>query len=101
MTEGQREASGDSPPESVTTGRPIGVESGPLDEEIDFYLRHLEEWEQDEGRHVLIRGNQQFGFYPTRDEALKEGLRLFGRTSFMVKQVVRDQRPRWMGAVIF
>jgi hypothetical protein len=99
-------AEGSAPPEIPTNG-PLEIESKspvgqtPLDEEFDFYMRHLEEWGQYEGRYVLIRGDQLHGFYDTRDDALREGLSLFGRTSFMVKQVVRDQQPRWMGAVIF
>jgi hypothetical protein len=97
---------GSSPPDIQTNG-PLGVEPrstlepGPLDEEIDFYLRHLEEWGQHEGQHVLIRGDQLHGFFDTRDDALSEGFDRFGRTSFLVKQVIRNEQPRWMGMVIF
>jgi hypothetical protein len=85
MAEGRSEASAmgqtdiGSPPASTPTGWPICVESGPpieprpLDEEIDFYLSHVEGWGQEEGRHVLILGRQLHGFYATRDEALREG----------------------------
>ena len=51
-------------------------------------------------RSVLIRGPQQHGFYPTRDEALLEGFRRFGRVSFLVKQVLLQERPRPLAGVI-
>ncbi len=72
----------------------------PLAEEIDFYSRHVGEWGADEGRHVLIRGREKCGSFATRDEALLEGLRRFGRVPFLVKQVIRDERPRPLRAVI-
>src|SRR5215210_6823001 len=88
-------------PSAVERIRPAGDSAGttaqdavtspePLEEEIAFYLQHLREWKEHESKHVLIRGPEQFGFYPTRDEALLEGFRRFGRVSFLVKQVLLE-----------
>jgi hypothetical protein len=71
-----------------------------LDEEIHYYTRHLGEWAEHEGRHVLIHGQEPCGFFASREEALREGLRRFGRVPFLVKQVIRDERPRPLGTMI-
>ena len=79
---------------------PAGDGKEPLDEEIAFYVQHLPEWRDHQGEHVLIHGQEPHGFYPTRDEALLEGFRRFGRASFLVKQVLLDERPRPLAGVI-
>jgi hypothetical protein len=71
-----------------------------LEEEIAFYLQHVEGWGEHEGKHVLIQAGKPHGFYLTRDEALREGYQRFGRVSFLVKQVILDERPRPLRAVI-
>ena len=71
-----------------------------LDEEAGYYLAHLPEWYDQEGKHVLIHGSEHFGFFPTENAALEEGFRRFGRVPFLVKQVQRDERPMHLGWVI-
>jgi hypothetical protein len=75
-------------------------EPEPLEEEINLYSKLLGGWKEHEGLHVLIRGQKPYGFYATRDEALLEGFRRFGRVPFLVKQVIRDERPRPLGGMI-
>jgi len=55
-------------------------------------LAHLAESREHEGRHVLIRGQAHFGFYPSRGDALAEG---FGQVPFLVKEIRcgDDRRP--------
>jgi hypothetical protein len=72
-----------------------------LDLEFDYYLAHLSEWYDQEGEHVLIHGQQHFGFFTTRHAAREEGFRRFGHVPILVKQVQRDEKPRPMGWVIF
>lgn len=79
------------PSRPVVPDTPIAL---PLESGIAFYLAHLAEWVEHRGRHALIRGQTLYGFYPTRDAALAEGLRQFGHVSFLVKQVVQDEAPR-------
>src|SRR5438067_13889869 len=71
-----------------------------LDQEFDYYLAHLPEWYEQEGKHVLIHGSEHFGFFPTRNAALEEGFRRFGWVPILVKQVQRDEKPMHLGWVI-
>jgi hypothetical protein len=79
---------------------PIVMDNSLLDQEFAYYLAHLPEWYEHEGKHVLIHGQEHFGFFPTRDAALEEGFRRFGWVPFLVKQVRRDEEPRPMTMVI-
>jgi hypothetical protein len=67
-----------------------------LEQESKYYHSHLPEWGEHEGEHILIHGQEHFGFFETRNEALTEGLRRFGRVPFFVKQVQLDEKPRPM-----
>ena len=77
----------------------VGGGPGPLAEEIACYRRHLPGWGEREGEHVLIKGGAVTGFYPTRNAALTEGYRRFGRVPFLVKQVLTDERPITLDSV--
>jgi hypothetical protein len=79
---------------------PIAMDKNRLDQEVAYYLEHLPEWHDHEGQHVLIHGQEHFGFFPTHDDALAEGYRTFGRIPLLVKQVRYDERPRPMTIVI-
>jgi hypothetical protein len=79
---------------------PIALDKSLLDQEVAYYLAHLPEWHEHEGQHVLIHGHEHFGFFPTRDAALEEGFRRFGRTAFLVKQIRHDEEPRPLAWVI-
>ena len=76
------------------------IDKSLLDEEVAYYLAHLPEWHDHEGKHVLIHGQEHFGFFPTVDAALEEGFRRFGRIAFLVKQVRHDEEPRAVTMVI-
>jgi hypothetical protein len=65
-----------------------------LEQEAAYYLAHLPEWYDHEGEHVLIHGKEQFGFFASRDAALEEGFRRFGRVAFLVKEVRRNEESR-------
>jgi len=72
------------------------MEGDQLGKEIEYYLAHLPEWRDQEGKHVLIKGQQLCVFYSHRDAALEEGFRRFGRVAFLVKRVQLDEQPRPM-----
>jgi hypothetical protein len=78
----------------------IGLDQSALEQESDYYRAHLPEWHEQEGQHVLIHGQEHFGFFPTRNAALEEGFRRFGRVPFFVKQIQRDEKPQPMMWVI-
>ncbi len=59
-----------------------------LAEERQFYDDHLQEWLRDyPGRFVLVRGKELIGVFDTPDDALAEGARRFGLSSFLVRRV--------------
>jgi len=69
-------------------------------EDIAIYKSQLPNWREHQGEHVLIHGGAVHGFYPSRQEARREGLRRFGPVAFVVKQVDVDEKPRTLAAVI-
>ena len=67
-----------------STYEPVGQrDNNSLNKEVAYYLEHLPEWHEHEGEYVLIRGEKRFRFFPTRDTALQEGFRRFGRVAFL------------------
>lgn len=44
-----------------------------------------------EGKFVLIKGNQMIDLFTSYEDALKEGLKKFGNTPFLVKQIQREE----------
>src|SRR5271166_948645 len=84
-----------------STYEPVGQsDNNSLNKEVAYYLEHLPEWHEHEGEYVLIRGAKPVGFFPTRDTALQEGFRRFGRVAFLVKRVSVDEEPRSMVGII-
>jgi hypothetical protein len=92
-----KRANGSNRPASA---QPVNLNKSSLDQEVAYYLAHRAEWHEHEGRHVLIHGEDQFGFFPTRDGALEEGFRRFGRVAFLVKEIRQDEEPRPMAWTI-
>ncbi len=63
-----------------------------LEQERHFYDDHLEEWlSRSPGKFVLVRDNELAGTFDTMEEALAEGARRFGLSSFLVRRIEREQ----------
>jgi hypothetical protein len=58
-----------------------------LEKELETYKRKLPELKQQEGKFVLIHGDDVLDTYSSYDDALKEGYKQFGLEPFMVKQI--------------
>jgi hypothetical protein len=59
-----------------------------LEEELETYKQKLAELKADEGKFVLIQGQQVVGTYTSYEDAVKEGYLKFGpSTPFLVKQI--------------
>lgn len=59
-----------------------------LEQERSFYQEKLEEWLfQFPNKFVLIKGQELIGTFSSSSEALAEGVRRFGLTSFLIRQV--------------
>lgn len=63
--------------------------TGDLSKELEIYNQHLPEWEAQEGKYVVIRGERIFGFFEGYEEALNHGYSEFGVVPFLVKRVLR------------
>jgi len=85
---------------------PLAVRPAPRDpsvlaeEDIALYLKELPSWGEHEGQHVLIHGGQVHGFFPTREEARREGFQKFGYVAFLVKEVELHERRRILTQVV-
>ena len=63
-----------------------------LNKEIDTYNRLLPELLAQQGKFVLLRGDEAAGTYDTYQDALKAGYGKFKLEPFMVKQIVPAER---------
>jgi hypothetical protein len=60
--------------------------------ELEFFDQHLDEWlTKHLGRVVLVKGRELVGVFDNEDDALAEGARRFGLTSFPVRRVAPQQ----------
>jgi hypothetical protein len=62
-----------------------------LEAELGVFEAHLPGWVEREGQHVLIKGEEIVGFFPTREEALVDGYTRFGIVPFLVKQIAQNE----------
>ena len=62
----------------------------PLDVELKTLQKHQEELEREHaGKFVLIHGNEVIGTYDEFETAADEGLRLFGESPFLIRQLAQ------------
>lgn len=50
--------------------------------------------EKAEGRFVLVKGDQIAGIYHCKRDAVEQGYQKFGNVPFLVKQILRFERPQ-------
>ena len=63
-----------------------------LEQERNFYQEMLGEWLSIySNKFVLIKGQELIGTFDTSSEALAEGARRFGLTSFLIRQIQDTQ----------
>ena len=71
-----------------------------LEEEIAYYTRHREDLlSKYEWKFVLIKGSELIGNFDNADTAYQEGLRRFGNSPFLIKQVVREEKVHQIPAL--
>jgi hypothetical protein len=63
-----------------------------LDQEIATYNRLLPELLAQQGKFVLIKGDAQFGFFDSYQDALNAGYQQFKLEPFFVKQISPAER---------
>ena len=47
-----------------------------------------------EGKFVLVHGDEVFGVYESKMDAISQGYQKFGNTPFLVKQILRVEAPQ-------
>jgi hypothetical protein len=68
-----------------------GNENMPLEKELSVYDAHLIELLVNEGKYVVICGDEINGVFDTYDEALSVGYDKYGLTPFLAKQIHRAE----------
>jgi len=58
-----------------------------LEKELQTYKNKLAELKKDEGKFVLIHGDDVIDTYSSYDDAIKEGYKRFHLEPFLVKQI--------------
>jgi len=58
-----------------------------LEKELQTYKNKLPELKKDEGKFVLIHGDDVIDTYSSYDDAIKEGYKKFHLEPFLVKQI--------------
>lgn len=59
-----------------------------LEKELETYRNKLPELKAQEGKFVLIQGENVVDTFTSYEDALKEGYKLFGLRPFLVKQIL-------------
>jgi hypothetical protein len=58
-----------------------------LEKELATYNENLPQWKDNEGKFVLIHGEEVAGFYTSYEDAIKGGYEKYRLTPFLVKQI--------------
>jgi hypothetical protein len=59
---------------------------------METFEEHKAEWlSRYQERFVLVKGRELIGVFNTIEEALEEGVRHFGLTSFLIKRVEEEE----------
>lgn len=58
-----------------------------LEKELETYKKKLPELKQDEGKYVLIHGDEVIDTFTSYEDAIKEGYKKFQLEPFLVKQI--------------
>ena len=58
-----------------------------LEKELKTYKNKLSELKKDEGKFVLIHGDEVIDTFTSYEDAIKEGYKLFNLNPFLVKQI--------------
>jgi len=67
-----------------------------LREEIEFYNSIKSELlGKAKNEYALIKGNELVGTYRSKEDAIRQGYKLFGNTPFLVKHVVEVELPEY------
>jgi len=67
-----------------------------LEKELECYKRKLPELLNEQGKYVLVAGDDLIGVFGTYEDALKQGYNLFGLQPFFVQQIQPVEQPQFI-----
>ena len=67
-----------------------------LEKELECYKRKLPELLNEQGKYVLVAGDDLIGVSGTYEDALKQGYNLFGLQPFFVQQIQPVEQPQFI-----
>jgi hypothetical protein len=65
----------------------LELKTAMLEKEREYFDKHRDEFVKHLGKFVLIKDNKLVGVFNTIEEAISEGARRFGLTSFLVREI--------------
>lgn len=71
-----------------------------LERELEAYKLRLPELAPDEGKFVLVHGDQVVDVYGTYEDALKEGYARFKLSPFLVKQIHALEQVQFVSRLV-
>lgn len=72
-----------------------------LQQELVYYNEHQQEFlAKAEGKFILIKGQESFGFFDNETAAYNKGADLFGNTPFLIQQVTAEDEVQQLPAYV-
>jgi len=69
----------------------------PLEKELETFRSRLPELKgENEGKFVLIHGDEVAGFFTSYDDAIKAGYERFGLEPFLVKKILAIEQAQFI-----
>ncbi len=74
----------------------------PLEVELDYFAQHVAEWlRHHQGKFALIKGTELRGFYDNSETAFEEGVKVWGDTEFLIREVTEEDRVEYVPALTY
>ena len=71
-----------------------------LEKEMETYKAKLPEFQANEGKFVLIHGDQVIDFYDSYEDAIKQGYVRFKLEPFLVKQIHSMEQVQFISRLV-
>ena len=71
-----------------------------LEKELETYKNKFPELKDNEGKFVLIHGEDVVNVFSTYEDALKQGYQKFGLTPFLVKQIQTIEQVQFISRFV-
>ena len=76
------------------------TETHTLEKELQTYWAKLPEWTAEEGKYVLIKGDDVIGLFTAYEDAIKAGYDRFHLEPFLVKQIHAIEKVHFISRLV-